>query len=101
MKFYSLTRSNIENLARDIEDSKSLSVRASASLTAFVTLIIECIVNDFSSMPAYGKAVMTIGVPLSGALTLIYGIQWLMKKKPIKDVINERLDEIEAENDEP
>jgi len=98
VRFYSLTKSNIENLARDIEDSKALSVRASASLTALITLIVECIVNEFAKMPPAGQAVMYIGIPLFGILTLVYGIQWFKNKKPISELINCRLEEWEEEN---
>lgn len=70
------------------------------SLTAFVTFGIEFVVNNFSQLPSYGQAVLALGLPTSGAFSIYYGIRWLKQKKPVRRIIEERLKEIDAGENE-
>ncbi len=99
VRFHSLTKPEIENIARDIEDGNKLSIYASISLTALVTFIIEIMVNDFGSLPAYGQAVIVLATPISFVLSVFFGIQWFRNKKPVRTIIDNRLKEIDEEGE--
>lgn len=93
VRFHSLTRPEVENIARDIAESNNRSVRLSASSAALLTFLGWLCTTEFSALPAYGKAVLTLGIPSSFVLTLIWGITWFQNRRTPKEIIDDRLEE--------
>lgn len=96
MRFASLTRPEIEIIARDVDARSEVNWKLSAAFTAFFTSLVELVVNDFSALTPYGKAFLTLLLAGSFVATVFYGWQWLCDRKRIEEIISERIREFQG-----
>lgn len=94
---FPLTRAEIELMVREVEamqKERSLHQRlAGGSLTVFITVFTERMVNQFSAMADWQNTALNTALGLSAIASVVTGLLWMRAKpsKSIRQVIAEHI----------